>query len=134
VNGLLETVRHPTVETVKKIFGFQLNRMPPSVADECRGLGAWLDSDSFWKALDEQLTARDIEKRETERFVKKLLRLSENFSESGVAPRITHRCENFLRRVLPAAKQRINERQAKLEETIKRIKASIGAGEPAQND
>lgn len=126
-NNLLRIVRQPSVTTVKRIFTFMNEELPPHVADECRTLGDWLQSSVFWSDLDLQITERDIARKETERFVKNLLKRSNHLAAPGIAPRVTEQCRRFLKEILPAAKVRIEAQKGRTDEILKRLRVQMNS-------
>lgn len=124
-NALLYIVRNPSVGGIKGIFTFMNEDLPLHVSDECRKLGDWLESSTFWIELDLQLTERDIRQKETERFVKKLLSRSSELAAPDTASRITEQCRGFLRETLPAAKVRLDAKKCRMDKIYKTIRIQI---------
>lgn len=128
-NARLEIVKRPSVKAVKRIFTIKNDNVPSHVAEECRKLGDWLESSTFWDELGQQLTGPDIEQRETERFVRNLLKRSNELAAPDIASRIADRCLVFLKETLPAVRMRIKSEKLRLDEVIKKIKVLMAREE-----
>lgn len=126
LNALLAILRNPSPAEVRKLFDFSLRDLYTQVARECVALGPILESEKFWIELDQLLTQIDISDKLTERFAKNVLSQPQLFGEPPIAERISSRARTFLQTQLPAARERIRNKEMERNLMVAKFRHALG--------